>query len=332
MKAYQFKITLEDVHPPIWRRFTVPATFSFTQFILVLNEVMGWETCHLSSFTFNQLHVELQDDPDPDFIDPQNDMLDASEFLLEEFVEEEKTFRYSYDFGDGWEHKVELEKIIEDSPDDHPVLLKFKGECPWEDCGGPYGYQDKLDILKNPQHEEYDNILKWTGGSLPPYIPEMVQARLNKMHLLKSTTKPVHLEQLAQDCYFGRYFRGFKQVVPPEDRDDKYFGDDDFFDDDYDDEDYEDESDEAIDAEVDEILSDPEIRERLFAIISIGVYSQVIDHLVKNAGMSEKEIYECLEMNEDLIEACTVARVMLQEDEMNPQDELAQRRNKKKKN
>ena len=326
MKAYQFKITLEDVHPPIWRRFTVPATFSFTQFILVLNEVMGWETCHLSSFTFNQLHIELQDDPDLEFIDPRNDMLDASEFLLEELVEEVKTFRYSYDFGDGWEHKVELEKIIEDSPEDHPVLLKFKGECPWEDCGGPYGYQDKLDILKDPKNEEYDSILEWTGGSLPPYDPELVQESLNRMRLLKSTTKPVHLEQLAQDFYFGSYFRGFKQVVPPADRDDKPFDDDDFFDDDYDDEDYDDEFDEEFDAEIDEILSDPAIREALIATIGVGIYAQVVELLIKNTGMTEKEIYRSLEMNDDLIEACNIARKAIYE------DELAKRKNSKKKN
>ena len=39
MKAYQMKIAIKNSHPPIWRRFIVPAGLSFSQLSIVLNEV-----------------------------------------------------------------------------------------------------------------------------------------------------------------------------------------------------------------------------------------------------------------------------------------------------
>ena len=52
MKAYQLKITLKDIKPPIWRRFIVPAGLSFSQLTLVIHKVMGWSGYHLSEYTF----------------------------------------------------------------------------------------------------------------------------------------------------------------------------------------------------------------------------------------------------------------------------------------
>jgi len=54
--------------------------------------------------------------------------------------------RYTYDFGDNWEHDIVLEKVMEpDAGDGRPVLLAGKGARPPEDCGGPWGYAE----LKN---------------------------------------------------------------------------------------------------------------------------------------------------------------------------------------
>ncbi len=33
--------------------------------------------------------------------------------------------------------------------------------CPLEDCGGVWGYSDLLEVLKNPQYEEYDELVDW---------------------------------------------------------------------------------------------------------------------------------------------------------------------------
>ncbi len=80
-----------------------------------------------------------------------------------------KTFRYVYDFGDGWDHTIKLEKIvpaIEGEPT--LLLLEAAGRCPPEDCGGPSGYERLLQILADPEDEEHEEMLTWCGGPFDP--------------------------------------------------------------------------------------------------------------------------------------------------------------------
>ena len=71
---------------------------------------------------------------------------------------------YEYDFGDGWEHTLILEKVIDPDPDmKYPVCLTGERNCPPEDCGGAYGFMEMLEILKNPNHEEYETWKTWVG-------------------------------------------------------------------------------------------------------------------------------------------------------------------------
>ena len=46
---YQFKVTLKESHPPIWRRIQVPDC-TLGELHEVLQVVMGWEDCHLHQF------------------------------------------------------------------------------------------------------------------------------------------------------------------------------------------------------------------------------------------------------------------------------------------
>jgi len=46
-----------------------------------------------------------------------------------------------------------------------PIIVDFLNEaCPPEDCGGIWGYMELLEILKDPNHPEYeDRIEDWLG-------------------------------------------------------------------------------------------------------------------------------------------------------------------------
>jgi Plasmid pRiA4b ORF-3-like protein len=80
-----------------------------------------------------------------------------------------KTFSYLYDFGDGWSHTVELEKLAP-TLQGEPILrlLEAVGRCPPEDCGGPFGYERLLKILADPDDAEHDELLAWCGGPIDP--------------------------------------------------------------------------------------------------------------------------------------------------------------------
>jgi Plasmid pRiA4b ORF-3-like protein len=45
-----------------------------------------------------------------------------------------------------------------------PVCLGGDRRCPPEDVGGAYGYQEFLDAIFDPTHEDYDQFVHWAGG------------------------------------------------------------------------------------------------------------------------------------------------------------------------
>jgi len=89
---------------------------------------------------------------------------------LSRFIKKEKTeFTYTYDFGDGWEHDIVIEKILPpEKGKKYPICIDGKRACPPEDCGGPWGYRDLLKVIANPKHKEYKNMMEWLGGSFDP--------------------------------------------------------------------------------------------------------------------------------------------------------------------
>ena len=76
---------------------------------------------------------------------------------------------YEYDFGDGWEHEILLEGILLREPKTkYPRCIDGERACPPEDCGGPWGYENMLKILADPEHEEHEQTVTWLGGSYDP--------------------------------------------------------------------------------------------------------------------------------------------------------------------
>jgi hypothetical protein len=80
-----------------------------------------------------------------------------------------RSLKYLYDFGDGWEHSIRIERITDAVPGTtYPCLVEATGRCPPEDVGGPWGYREFLDAIADPDHEEHSERLEWIGGSFDP--------------------------------------------------------------------------------------------------------------------------------------------------------------------
>lgn len=129
---------------------------------------MGWTNSHLHQFIKNRtFYTERMLDDDTW---GEMDNVDYKKMKISDLLKKEKEkIVYEYDFGDGWEHDVLLEKILPgDDKFKSPVCLAGKMACPPEDCGGVWGYADLLKILKNPKHEEYDSYMEWLGGEFDP--------------------------------------------------------------------------------------------------------------------------------------------------------------------
>lgn len=147
---YQLKITLLGVRPQVWRRFQVPETMTLTQLHSVIQVVMGWEGYHLHQFS-----------------ESEDETLTLVELLGDDLF----SFGYTYDFGDMWQHEIEVEKRLASKPgQDYPVCLVGKRACPPEDCGGDWGYAHLLRVLKNPRHSQYEERMEWVGSDFDPKV------------------------------------------------------------------------------------------------------------------------------------------------------------------
>ena len=212
MKAYQIKLTLKDTHPPIWRRLIIPSGYSFSQLSVIFVFAMGWEGYHLTSHSFPRLGVEFQDDPDEDFSGWSGiDLQEASEHLIDEYLDQVKSYEFTYDFGDDWTHLVQIEKILDDYELNYPQVVKYKGNCPLDDCGGVFGYENLKDILDDPDHPEYDEMMEWSGGAPDrEFDLEETNGWLAKMYLLDTKTKPKSFPELYDDLISGE--EGFCRI------------------------------------------------------------------------------------------------------------------------
>jgi hypothetical protein len=162
---YQLHIELLDLEPAIWRRILVPASIKLHKLHVVLLWTMGWAGGHLHEFVIGQDHYGI---PDPNYDTPPL-IQREDRITLSAALSARKAFTYLYDYGDGWEHHVTVEKIL--PPDlglKSPRCLDGAHACPPDDVGGPPGYIEFLEAINDPAHDEHESMLEWCGGSFNP--------------------------------------------------------------------------------------------------------------------------------------------------------------------
>ncbi|WP_018291112.1 plasmid pRiA4b ORF-3 family protein [Verrucomicrobium sp. 3C] len=144
------KIALDDVKPRVTRRLEVPLSIQLDRLHLVIQVAMGWTDSHLYEIRAKDIGWGV---PNPDF---GGVVRDARKARLVDVLEDvgTNTLKYLYDFGDGWEHSIKIERLIDPVPGiAYPRLTKAAGRCPPEDVGGPWGYAEFLAALSDPGHE-----------------------------------------------------------------------------------------------------------------------------------------------------------------------------------
>ncbi len=183
-KALQFKATLKDYKPNIWRRFVVPADFRLEQLHDVLQVLFGWDDYHLRRFTIEGVGYGLPD-PDDDF---KTVDFDDSKFTLNQlFKKVGQKCKYEYDFGDGWEISLVLEKAFDPDPEIYlPVCLDGKLSGPPEDVGGTDAYTRFLEAINDPSNDMHDEWLGWIGGKFDPEAFNLKEINRNLKHVKKN--------------------------------------------------------------------------------------------------------------------------------------------------
>jgi hypothetical protein len=183
-KVYQIKVGLLEINPLIWRRFLVPGNVTLHRLHLVLQDVMGWQNYHLYLFRIGKKEYSTPH-PDNDFY--ELDFKDSYRAKLGNIIKDKGSiFLYKYDFGDGWEHQLLVENIIDRDPEkQYPLCIEGENASPHEDSGGTRGYIGMLEIIKNPYHEEFNSTRTWLGKKFDPYKfnLKLANLRLSSMRL-----------------------------------------------------------------------------------------------------------------------------------------------------
>lgn len=166
-KVFQFHISLNETDPVIWRKFLVPGDITLAKLHRIIQVVMGWTDTHLHEFIIGNVSFQ---EPDPE-IDPAEGVRNERRMHLYRVAPPAGgSFLYVYDFGDDWVHRVVVEKVLDGHKlfSGKPVCLEGEGACPPEDCGGPPGYYDMLDIIEDEENREYKETMEWLGGEFDP--------------------------------------------------------------------------------------------------------------------------------------------------------------------
>jgi len=167
-EIYQIKVTLLWTKLPIWRRLLVPSSLTLAQLHDVLQTAMGWEDCHMHEFTAGKRRFGGPELSEGFMGDPEVESERATR-LSAVLARVGAKMIYTYDFGDGWEHSIVLEKRLPPEQDVvYPICLDGQRACPPDDCGGIPGFYHLLEILANPKHKEHNGMLEWVGGAFDP--------------------------------------------------------------------------------------------------------------------------------------------------------------------
>ena len=109
--------------------------------------------------------------------------------------------KYTYDFGDDWIHDITIEKIIEtDIKLTKPICIKAKMANLPEDCGGPWGYAELLDILADEKHERYKEMKDWINGGFTNWYDDREYVNLEEINMRLENYKE-HAKFLLGDGY-----------------------------------------------------------------------------------------------------------------------------------
>ncbi|WP_052617103.1 plasmid pRiA4b ORF-3 family protein, partial [Mycobacteroides abscessus] len=142
VRGFRVRVDLMYAKPPIWRRLVLPGDLVLDELHDVLQVAMGWQDGHLHKFGVGA------DRRTRAYFVTRFDLSEGDDGLVEDGVRLDQVVSgkgdrlfYDYDFGDGWEHVLVVEDVLDDPPS-APVCLAGKMACPPEDCGGLGGYEE----------------------------------------------------------------------------------------------------------------------------------------------------------------------------------------------
>jgi len=196
----RIRITLEDMKPAIWRRVELPVTNSLKTLHLAIQACMLFENSHLFQFDIGDAAYGIRFDDDDAFMVRTRD---AAHMRINKLVERGITsFTYTYDFGDNWRHRIEIEEISSTIPGtNYPRFVDGERRAPPEDVGGTPGFEEFLEAMSKPRHPERKSMIEWYGRPFDPadISPDEISARMAKLAKRRAQGKAAYADAKSRD-------------------------------------------------------------------------------------------------------------------------------------
>ena len=186
-KSYIIKVTIKNTHPPVWRRLQIPTGITFHELNAIIQLAFNWCGYHLYSF-----EIGSRENRDYTVIEIPNDMLydfdfkivNSTKTKIDKYFDKIEKLEYTYDFGDNWVHNIQIESVVESEEKlKNPICLKAKMASLPEDCGGPWGYEDLLNVINNPKDKRYNDMKDWLNEGYSVWYDDRTYVDLDEINM-----------------------------------------------------------------------------------------------------------------------------------------------------
>lgn len=156
----QFRVTLADSEPEVWRRLIVPCQMLLSELHDTIQRAMGWQNQH--NYVFR-----LSLGADQSACDPGQSLASLLQLSADQLI------YYTYDLQDGWLHRLEAEDLdsewqtagdsLSETRRDRPsapLCIAGSAACPPEGAGGVWGYDELLTRLDDPEDPDYLRLIE----------------------------------------------------------------------------------------------------------------------------------------------------------------------------
>ena len=181
----RLRIALSDTDPEIWRVIDVPVEASLKMVHDIIQAAMGWQDYHLWEFEADERRYGLPDREWPDVTAAKNTKLMT---LIDRGT---RQLDYTYDMGDNWHHTIVIEAVGPGQPDTkYPRYIDGARRCPPEDSGGTPGFENFLDAIADPKHDDHAELIEWYAGCYGgTYHPETIDELVTKRRVAAITNR-----------------------------------------------------------------------------------------------------------------------------------------------
>jgi len=163
----RIRIELEDTDPLVWRELDLPMSTTLAALHDIIQVVMDWWDYHLYEFVIGD---KIYGEPHPDDEIYERKVYKARAIRLGTLLDRDvRAFLYVYDFGDNWRHRITVESVRQgDADTEYPKFIAGARRAPPEDVGGITGFEEFLEAVSDPEHEDHERLLEWYGKTFDP--------------------------------------------------------------------------------------------------------------------------------------------------------------------